>query len=121
MAKTTSTLARRRRHARVRRTVSGSPARPRLNVFRSASHIYAQVVDDVARHTLVAASDLDKDLAAELTGKTKTDRAAVVGKAVAARAAARGIELVVFDRGGYQYHGRVRPLAEAAREAGLGF
>jgi large subunit ribosomal protein L18 len=121
MSKATPVLARQRRHARVRKSVSGTPARPRLNVFRSAQHIYAQVIDDVAGHTLAAASDADKELAAEVRGKTKTERAAVVGKAIAERAKANGISLVVFDRGGYKYHGRVQALADAAREAGLGF
>lgn len=121
MSKATPVLARQRRHARVRKSVSGTPARPRLNVFRSAQHIYAQVIDDVAGHTLAAASDADKELAAEVKGKTKTERAAVVGKAIAERAKANGISLVVFDRGGYKYHGRVQALADAAREAGLGF
>jgi large subunit ribosomal protein L18 len=95
--------------------------RPRLNVFRSASHIYAQVIDDVAGRTLAAASDIDKELAAAIEGKSKTERAVAVGQAVAQRAKAAGVELVVFDRGGYQYHGRVQALADAAREAGLGF
>ncbi len=121
MAKATSILARQRRHARVRRNVNGTPERPRLNVFRSSSHIYAQVIDDVAGRTLVAASDLDKDLAGGLEGKTKTERAKAVGTAVAERAKQAGIELVVFDRGGFKYHGRVQALADAAREAGLGF
>jgi large subunit ribosomal protein L18 len=121
MAVTTRRQARDRRHTRVRKSVSGTPVRPRLNVFRSASHIYAQVIDDVAGRTLAAASDLDKDLASEIAGKSKTDRAIAVGKAVAGKAKAAGVELVVFDRGGYQYHGRVRALADAAREAGLGF
>lgn len=121
MSVTTSTLARQRRHARVRKTVSGTPARPRLNVFRSASHIYAQVIDDLAGHTLAAASDTDKDIAAATKGKTKTERAEAVGKAVAERAKANGVSLVVFDRGGFKYHGRVQALANAAREAGLGF
>ena len=121
MAKTTSTLARQRRHTRVRRTVSGTPVRPRLNVFRSSSHIYAQVIDDTVGTTLAAASDLDKDLVSSLSGKNKTERARAVGKAVAERAKAKGVELVVFDRGGFKYHGRVQALADAAREAGLGF
>lgn len=121
MAKVTSTLARQRRHARVRKSVSGTPVRPRLNVFRSASHIYAQVIDDTRGHTLAAASDLDASLAAELKGKSKSERAVIVGKAVAERARANGVDLVVFDRGGYKYHGRVQALADAAREAGLGF
>ena len=113
MAKTTSTLARQRRHTRVRRTVSGTPVRPRLNVFRSSSHIYAQVIDDTVGTTLAAASDLDKDLVSSLSGKNKTERARAVGKAVAERAKAKGVELVVFDRGGFKYHGRVQALADA--------
>lgn len=121
MATTTSVLARQRRHHRVRRKVSGTGARPRLNVFRSSTHIYAQVIDDTAGTTLAAASDLDADLATAVKGKSKTERAVAVGKAVAERAKAKGVELVVFDRGGYKYHGRVRALADAAREAGLGF
>ncbi len=121
MSKATGTLARQRRHIRVRKTVSGTPLRPRLNVFRSSLHIYAQVIDDVAGRTLAAASDSDKELAEALAGKSKTERAKEVGKAVAERAKANGVELVVFDRGGYKYHGRVQALAEGAREAGLGF
>ncbi len=121
MGQTTSTLARQRRHARVRRRVAGTARRPRLNVFRSSLHIYAQVIDDVAGHTLAAAADTDAEIAAATKGKSKTERASAVGKAVAERARAKGIEDVVFDRGGYQYHGRVRALADAAREAGLGF
>ena len=105
----------------MRKHVSGTPERPRLNVFRSSTHIYAQVIDDVAGRTLAAASDLDKDLAAAIKGKNKTERASAVGKAIAERAKANGVSLVVFDRGGYKYHGRVQALAAAAREAGLGF
>ena len=121
MAKATSILARKRRHTRVRRRVSGTVERPRLNVFRSSSHIYAQVIDDTAGRTIAAASDLDAEIVAATSGQSKTERAVAVGKAVAERAKAKGVELVVFDRGGYQYHGRVRALADAAREAGLGF
>ena len=121
MARATSVLARKRRHARVRRGVQGTSDRPRLNVFRSSSHIYAQVIDDVAGHTIAAASDLDADVAAAASGQPKTARAAAVGRAVAERARAKGVEAVVFDRGGYKYHGRVQALADAAREAGLGF
>ncbi len=121
MAKATAVLARSRRHARVRKSVSGTQARPRLNVFRSSQHIYAQVIDDLAGHTLAAASDADKALASDIKGKNKSERAAIVGKAIAERAKANGVSLVVFDRGGYKYHGRVQALAEAAREAGLGF
>jgi large subunit ribosomal protein L18 len=121
MSKPTRTLARERRHTHVRRRVSGTAERPRLNVFRSARHIYAQVIDDTAGNTIAAASDGDKDLLAGLAGKSKTERATAVGQAVAERARAKGVELVVFDRGGYKYHGRVQALADAAREAGLGF
>ena len=121
MAISTSVLARHRRHNRVRRKLSGTPERPRLNIFRSATHIYAQVIDDKAGHTLAAASDTDKDLARKAEGKSKTERAALVGAAIAERAKAAGVSLVVFDRGGYKYHGRVKALADAAREAGLGF
>jgi large subunit ribosomal protein L18 len=121
MAEETRRQARIRRHTRVRKRVSGTPARPRLNVFRSATHIYAQVIDDVAGRTLAAASDTDKALAPNTAGKSKTERATAVGRAIAERAKAAGVSDVVFDRGGFQYHGRVRALAEAAREAGLGF
>ena len=121
MAKATSVLARSRRHARVRKSVSGNDVRPRLNVFRSSQHIYAQVIDDLKGHTLAAASDADKALVGDLKGKTKPARAAIHGNTIAERAKANGVSLVVFDRGGYKYHGRVQALAEAAREAGLGF
>jgi large subunit ribosomal protein L18 len=113
--------ARMLRHARVRRKVTGTAERPRLAVFRSLQHIYVQVIDDLRGHTLVAASTRDATLAGALAGKSKRDQAAVVGRAVAERAVAAGITTVVFDRGGYNYHGRVRVLAEAAREAGLIF
>lgn len=121
MSQTTAIVARQRRHTRVRRKVAGTQQRPRLNVFRSATHIYAQVIDDVAGHTLAAASDLDADIVAATKGKSKVERAVAVGAAVAQRAKAKGVDAVVFDRGGYRYHGRVRALADAAREAGLGF
>jgi large subunit ribosomal protein L18 len=121
MSEVTRSLARIRRHRRVRRSVAGTPARPRLNVFRSTTHIYAQVIDDVAGTTLAAASDVEKAIAAGLDGKNKTERAQAVGKAVAERAKEKGITTVVFDRGGHKYHGRVKALADAAREAGLGF
>ena len=106
-----------RRHIRVRRHVSGTAERPRLAVFRSLRHIYAQVIDDVDGRTLVSASTLDSDGGSG----SKTEQAKTVGRVVAERAKAAGIETVVFDRGGYRYHGRVRALAEAAREAGLTF
>jgi large subunit ribosomal protein L18 len=113
--------ARDRRHNRVRARVSGTPERPRLNVFRSLSNIYAQVIDDVAGTTLVSASTLDSDVSTQVTGKNKTDSARIVGKVVAERAKNAGVTKVVFDRGGYPYHGRVAALAEGAREAGLEF
>ena len=106
------------RHKRVRGKVSGTPERPRLNVFRSETNIYAQIIDDVNGVTLVSASSLEKDFACE---GTKSDAAKQVGRNVAERARAKGIETVVFDRGGYLYHGRVKELAEGAREGGLQF
>lgn len=121
MARVTREDARRKRHARVRRKVAGTAERPRLNVYRSNLHIYAQVVDDVAGRTLVSASTLDKELRPELADLSAAERAKAVGRAVAERARAQGIESVVFDRGGYPYHGRVKLLAEASREAGLVF
>ena len=113
---------RKRRHVRVRAKVNGTPQRPRLNVFRSSAHIYAQVIDDTAGHTLVAASDLEgalRERAGE--GATKVARAKLVGQLVGERAKEAGITAVVFDRGGFLYHGRVRAVAEGAREAGLEF
>ena len=107
------------RAKRVRRKVSGTPERPRLNVFRSLNNIYAQIIDDVNGNTLASASTLDKDLNVESTGDTSA--ATKVGELVAKRAAEKGISDVVFDRGGYLYHGRVKALADAAREAGLKF
>ncbi len=121
MAKRTPRELRIRRHRRVRRRVIGGSGRPRLSVFRSSAHIYAQVIDDVLGRTLVAASSIDNSLAAGLAGKTKTEKAQAVGAAIADRARAAGIEQVVFDRGGFRYHGRVRALADAAREGGLSF
>ena len=111
-------LARQRRHARVRKRVYGTAARPRLCVFRSLKHIHAQIIDDVQGHTLTAASTLDAEVRARLNDEDKTAQAAVVGETLAQRALAAGIEQVVFDRGGYRYHGRVKALAEAAREGG---
>jgi large subunit ribosomal protein L18 len=114
-------LARQRRHARVRRRVHGTAERPRLSVFRSLKHIRAQVIDDTQGHTLVAASTLDAEVRSELGGKDKSAQAAVVGEVLAKRAQAAGITHVVFDRGGHQYHGRVKSLADAARKVGLDF
>lgn len=113
--------ARLRRHARVRKQISGTPDRPRLNVFRSTAEIYAQVIDDENGNTLISASTIDGELRAKLTGMKKAEQARLVGKAVAERAKAKGIEKVVFDRGGYRYIGRVKALADGAREGGLVF
>lgn len=121
MARKTREYARRVRHRRVRKHVMGVPERPRLNVYRSLRHIYAQVVDDTAGHTLVAASTLDAELLSELEGKSPVDQAGLVGKLVAKRAQEAGITQIVFDRGGYRYHGRVKALAQGAREGGLEF
>ena len=112
--------ARQRRHRRLRKRVAGTVQRPRLAVFRSARHIYAQVIDDRAGHTLVAASDLEPSVRENGSG-TKTDRARAVGTLLAQRAREAGHEAVVFDRGGFSFKGRVRALAEAAREEGLVF
>ena len=112
---------RRRIHYRIRKHVSGTAERPRLVVFRSNRQIYAQVINDEAGVTLVAAASNDKVLAAECKGKSGIEAAAIVGKAVAARAIEKGIDEVAFDRGGYLYHGRVQSLADAAREGGLKF
>ena len=109
---------RQKRHKRVRSKISGTLERPRLNVFRSERHIYAQIIDDVRGYTLCAASSIEKGF--EGSGSNK-EAARKVGKMVAERAASKGIESVVFDRGGYIYHGRVKELAEAAREGGLIF
>jgi len=110
-----------RRHARVRKSVSGTEGRPRLNVFRSLRHIYAQIIDDDAGCTLVSASTIDRDLRDAVDGMEKTAAAEAVGKALAERAKAKGVTRVVFDRGGYQYHGRVKALADGARKGGLEF
>ena len=119
MIKRPDTKAQRlKRHKRVRAKISGTPARPRLNVFRSLNHIYAQIIDDVNGNTLVAASSVEKDFGA--TGGN-CEAAKKVGQLVAERALKAGIENVVFDRGGYVYHGRVQALAEGARESGLKF
>ncbi len=114
-------MARKRRHVRVRKQVVGTLQRPRLNVHRSLNHIYAQVIDDSQGHTILAVSTLDPLLRPSLEGKNKRDQAAAVGKALAEQAMQAGITQVVFDRGGYKYHGRVKALAEASREGGLQF
>ena len=110
-----------RRHQRLRRKVNGTPQRPRLAVFRSNQHIYAQIIDDTAQHTLAAASTLEPNLKSVISGGATREASAAVGKLVAERATAKGINQVVFDRGGNIYHGRIKALAEAAREAGLDF
>lgn len=121
MTKRTTREARERRHRRLRARLAGTPERPRLNVFRSLNHIYAQVIDDERGVTLAAASTLDPELRGELAGLNKTGQAKKVGELVAKRALAAGITQVVFDRGGYPYHGRIKALAEGSREAGLIF
>ena len=113
--------ARKRRHVRVREKVAGMPQRPRLAVFRSLNHIYAQIIDDSAGHTLVSACDLESEVSGVRDGKKKTDVAGLVGQVIARKAKEKGISAVVFDRGGFRYHGRVKALAEAARKAGLTF
>lgn len=117
--RSTSGAARERRHLRLRKRVSGTTERPRLAVFRSLAHVYAQVIDDTSGRTLVAASSLDAQLK-DVEGK-KTDKAGQVGTLIGERAKAAGISKVVFDRGGFQYHGRIKSLADAARAAGLDF
>jgi large subunit ribosomal protein L18 len=112
--------ARERRHRRIRVTLSGTQQRPRLNVFRSLQHIYAQVIDDTSGTTLASASTNEPNVRGSLSG-TKTERARAVGTTIARRAKDKGIDTVVFDRGGYQYHGRIKALADAAREGGLEF
>lgn len=112
---------RRRRHERVRKKISGTAETPRLCIYRSLNHIYAQVIDDVKGVTLCSASTLDKEVKAQLKDATKSEAAKIVGKKVAERALAKKIENVVFDRGGYLYTGRVQAVADGAREAGLKF
>lgn len=119
LKKINSNKKRQKRQLKVRKNISGTPESPRLNVYRSNNHIYAQIIDDVAGTTLVAASTLDKDLNLSSTGNKEA--AKEVGKAVAKKAVAKGIESVVFDRAGYLYHGRVKELADGAREGGLRF
>lgn len=109
------------RHFKIRNKIKGTPERPRLNIYRSAKHIYAQVIDDATGTTLVSASTADKELKDKVAELTKTDAAKVVGQAVGERAKEKGINTVVFDRGGYLYHGRIKVLADGARESGLEF
>ena len=112
--------ARKKRHYRIRAKVHGTPERPRLNVFRSNLNMYAQIIDDTKGHTIAAASTLEPALKAE-SGRLTVAKASIVGRLVAERALAKGVKQVVFDRGGYRYHGRVKALADAARDAGLEF
>lgn len=121
MAKKIRAHARKHRHARVRRKIHGTSERPRLNVFRSLDNIYAQIIDDDAGVTIASASTLDKKLRGDMTEKGRQEQAHAVGMALAERAKEQGIETVVFDRGGYPYHGRVKALAEGSREGGLVF
>ena len=114
-----SVIARKRRHRRVRKKVAGTAERPRLNVFRSLRHIYAQIINDEIGHTLVSASTSEAEVREQIEGLNKTDQARMVGKVLAERALAKGVNQVVFDRGGYKYHGRVKALAEGSREGGL--
>jgi large subunit ribosomal protein L18 len=112
---------RKRRHTRLRAKLSGTAERPRLNVYRSLEHIYAQVINDSEGHTVTSASTVDPEVKKMIEGKTKSEAAKIVGTTLAKRAQDAGISVVVFDRGGYKYHGRVKALADAAREAGLKF
>lgn len=121
MANKSRSIARIRRHARVRKLVSGTAQRPRLNVFRSATQIYAQVIDDQASNTLVSASSVDRELREKMKGLNKTEQAKLVGQTVAERAKSKGVMTIVFDRGGFRYVGRVKALADSARENGLQF
>lgn len=121
VSKKTRSVVRQNKHKKIRNHISGTAERPRLAVFRSNNHMYAQVIDDTVGKTLVSASTLDKDVKAECEKTNNLDAAAVVGKVVAKRALEKGITTVVYDRGGYIYEGKVKALAEAAREAGLEF
>lgn len=121
MAGKNRSIARIRRHARVRKHLSGTSERPRLNVFRSITDIYAQVIDDQTGHTLVSASSVDNEMRKKMKGLNKTEQAKLVGQTVADRAKSKGITSVVFDRGGFRYMGRIKALADGARENGLQF
>ena len=117
----TPRAARRRRHVRVRERLSGTPDKPRLAVFRSLNHIYAQIIDDTAGHTLAFATDLEAGVKSKRDGKKKLEVAGLVGEVLAQKAKEKGIATVVFDRGGFKYHGRVKAFADAARKGGLTF
>ena len=119
--KDSRTAIREKKHMKIRNRFSGTPERPRLAVFRSNSHMYAQIIDDTVGNTLVAASTLDKDVKSELENTDTVEAAAYLGKVIAKKALDKGIKTVVFDRGGFIYQGKIQALAEAAREAGLEF
>jgi large subunit ribosomal protein L18 len=121
MATKSRAVARTRRHKRVRKFIFGTQERPRLNVFRSLSQIYAQIIDDENGHTLTSASSLDKALRSQLDGKKKAEQAKLIGEELARRATDKGIKSVVFDRGGFRYIGRIKALADGARSGGLEF
>lgn len=121
MANKNRALARERRHTRVRKQVFGDPKRPRLNVFKSLTGIYAQIIDDMDGNTLVSASTVDKELREKVKGLKKSEQAKAIGQAIAERAKNKGISSVVFDRGGFRYTGRIKALADGAREGGLQF
>ena len=121
MAEKNRSEARIRRHARVRKNVLGTQQRPRLSIFRSLSEIYAQVIDDSAGNTIVSASTIDQELSGQMKGLKKSEQAKLVGKMLAERAKNKGVQTVVFDRGGFKYSGRVKALADGAREGGLEF
>jgi len=121
MANNSRSIARIRRHSRVRKNLMGTADRPRLNVFRSLSGIYVQVIDDQSGKTLVSASTVDRELREKLKGMKKAEQAKMIGQTVAERAKSKGIQSVVFDRGGYRYIGRIKALADGAREGGLQF
>jgi len=121
VSKKSRTLVREKKHRRIRHHLVGTTARPRLSVFRSNSHMYAQIIDDTVGNTLVSASTLEKDIKAELEKTNNVDAAAYLGTVIAKRAIEKGINTVVFDRGGFIYEGKIKALADAAREAGLDF
>ncbi|MEJ2551485.1 MAG: 50S ribosomal protein L18 [Anaerolineales bacterium] len=121
MAKKSRNEMRKRRHTRVRKKILGTAKKPRLNVYRSLNQIYVQVIDDIAGNTITSASTLDAEIKKKLKGLKRVEQAKLVGSLIAERAKEQGIKQVVFDRGGYRYHGRVRALADGAREAGLEF
>ena len=121
MAEKSRSAARIRRHMRVRKLVQGTKKRPRLCVFRSLSEVYVQVIDDSAGNTLASASTIDNELRAQMKGLKKAEQAKLVGKAIAERAKSKGVKMVVFDRGGFKYSGRIKALADGAREGGLEF